>query len=146
MKRKGLAISIVTVALLLPAVPSDAQRGHGRHHGGQHSSSHHSSRHHTFSHHRSHHGSHGGIFIDDHSWWPYSHLYAYPYWSYYPSPYYYSYRLSPVQEPSVYIQQQQPSPAAAEPPYWYFCPSAKAYYPSIQQCSEAWIMVPPTPR
>ena len=140
MKRKGLAISIVTVALLLPAAPSDAQRGHGRHRGGHHSSSHH-----TFSHHRSHHGSHGGIFIDDHSWWPYSHLYAYPYWSYYPSPYYYFYRLSPVQEPSVYIQQQ-PAPAAAEPPYWYFCPSAKAYYPSIQQCSEAWVMVPPTPR
>ena len=32
-----------------------------------------------------------------------------------------------------------------QPPqsYWYYCPSAKAYYPTAPTCPEPWIKVPP---
>lgn len=78
-------------------------------------------------------------------WWPY------PYW-YYPPPPYYVYSPPPVivQEPPVYIQQPPPPPPAPELPptpqaYWYYCPSARGYYPSVPTCAEAWIRVPPRP-
>jgi hypothetical protein len=79
-----------------------------------------------------------------------------PYWWYRPRPYYaYPHYVYPppvvVQEPPVYIQA--PPPATAPPPqqpqqsqaegYWYYCSSAKAYYPTVASCSEPWIKVPP---
>jgi len=79
----------------------------------------------------------------------------YPYW-YYPPPPYYVYSPPPVvvQEPPVYVQQQpavtgQPAPPApaarsqTAEAYWYYCPSAKGYYPSVQTCPEPWVKVPP---
>jgi len=82
-----------------------------------------------------HHG-HGRVFIDvGPVWWG-------PYW--YPPPYYvYSPPPVIIQEP-VYIQQQ---PSSASPPqgYWYYCPSARAYYPTVPTCPEAWVKVPPRP-
>lgn len=75
--------------------------------------------------------------------------YPYPYW-YYPPPYYvYTPPTVVVQEPPVYIQQQpapaEPDPAAppAAESYWYYCPSAREYYPRVPTCAEAWIKVPP---
>ena len=76
----------------------------------------------------------------------------YPYW-YYPS-YYNPYVYTPppviVQEPPVYVQQQPAAPSAppaaesAPPPgFWYYCASAREYYPRISSCPEAWIKVPP---
>ncbi len=46
----------------------------------------------------------------------------------------------------MYVQPQ-PAPALTPPPqtYWYYCPSAKNYYPNVQACSEAWVKVPPRP-
>jgi hypothetical protein len=78
-------------------------------------------------------------------WW--SPLYPYPYgWPYpypYPPPYagYPGQTVVVQQEPPVYVEQRAaaPSPAA----YWYYCPSARAYYPDVQACPEAWITVPP---
>jgi Protein of unknown function (DUF3300) len=34
---------------------------------------------------------------------------------------------------------------AQQPPasYWYYCPSARAYYPTAPTCPEPWIKVPP---
>ena len=32
-----------------------------------------------------------------------------------------------------------PPPA---PAYWYYCPSAGAYYPNVQSCPEPWVTVP----
>ena len=91
-----------------------------------------------------HHGGHGRVFIaaGPAFWWgP-----PYPYW-WYPPPYY-AYSPPPViiQEPPMYVQQQPP-PAPIPPPqtYWYYCPSAKNYYPNVQACSEAWVKVPPRP-
>jgi hypothetical protein len=78
----------------------------------------------------------------------------YRYW-YYPPPYYaYAPPRVIVQEPPpVYIQQSppvyvQPPPAPAppappEPAYWYYCPSAGAYYPTAPTCPEPWVRVPP---
>ena len=85
-----------------------------------------------------------------------------PPWWYYPRPYY-VYSPPPtvvVEQPPVYVQQQpQATPAPPPPPpppppapsapssqpttYWYYCPGAKAYYPDVPTCSEAWIKVPP---
>jgi hypothetical protein len=50
-----------------------------------------------------------------------------------------------VQEsPSVYIQQELAPSVAPPQAYWYYCPSAKAYYPDVPKCREAWIRVPPS--
>ena len=47
--------------------------------------------------------------------------------------------------PLVVHRLASPEPAPAEG-YWYFCPNARAYYPSVQSCSEAWVKVPPRPQ
>jgi len=49
---------------------------------------------------------------------------------------------APIIESAPVYAQQAPEPAPAEG-YWYFCPNARAYYPSVQSCSEAWVKVPP---
>ena len=41
--------------------------------------------------------------------------------------------------PSQNVLVQEPVPQA----YWYYCPSAQAYYPTVKNCPEAWIKVPP---
>jgi hypothetical protein len=33
--------------------------------------------------------------------------------------------------------------AGAPRGYWYYCPSAGAYYPYVESCPEAWVEVPP---
>jgi len=38
----------------------------------------------------------------------------------------------------VRAKAQQPSQS-----YWYYCPSARAYYPTAPTCPEEWIKVPP---
>src|SRR5215813_8528239 len=42
-----------------------------------------------------------------------------------------------IESAPVYAHEETPRG------YWYFCPSSRAYYPSVQSCSEAWIKVPP---
>jgi hypothetical protein len=114
--RKAAAVSLLAVTLLLVAVvPSDAW------HAGRHR----------------HPGVRTRVFVGfgPSFWWgP-----PYPYW-YYPPPYYvYSPPPVVVEEPPVYIQQP---PASAPSSFWYYCSSAKAYYPTVPTCPEAWIRVP----
>ena len=45
---------------------------------------------------------------------------------------------APVIEAPPVDAQQEPAQGS-----WYFCPSSKAYYPSVQTCPEAWVKVPP---
>jgi hypothetical protein len=78
----------------------------------------------------------------------------YPYWWY--SPPYYVYTPPPViirQQPTVYIEQE-PAPTSPPPPptatqapqgFWYYCASAKGYYPTVPTCQEDWIKVSPRP-
>ena len=86
--------------------------------------------------------------------YPYYYPYYpyYPHW-YYPPPYYsYAPPTVIVREPPVYIEQPQqqssvaPAPQAPSAPpeaYWYYCPSARGYYPSVPTCAETWVKVPP---
>ncbi len=93
-----------------------------------------------------HHG-HGrvGVFIGvgPGYWGPYSYWWYPPPYYAYPPPYY---PPAPVvvEQPPAYVEQQPPAPAAQG--YWYYCTSAKAYYPNVQNCSEAWIKVPAQPQ
>jgi len=45
------------------------------------------------------------------------------------------------------IVEQEPAYAAQQPTtpqsYWYYCQSAKGYYPNVQSCPEAWVKVVP---
>lgn len=137
--RKLAALALAVVLLAVAAFPGAASadrgsrrgfhRGHGLHR------SHGFVGHHRFVRHR---GFHSRVFIG------FGPGFVYPYY-YYPPPYY-VYTPPPVvvQEPPVYVQQQ-PAPATAVEPeaYWYYCESAKAYYPNVKTCAEAWIKVPP---
>ena len=54
-------------------------------------------------------------------------------------------RPPPVpQPPAVIVQTPTPAPAPAAG-FWYFCPSAGAYYPYVQTCPEGWQTAPATP-
>src|SRR5258705_5105254 len=82
------------------------------------------------------HRGHGRVFIDIGPFW----------WGPYPPPPYYVYSPPPVIiERPIYIEQQQSSSTPPPQGYWYYCPSARAYYPSVPTCPEAWIKVPPRP-
>src|SRR3981189_1391005 len=61
-----------------------------------------------------------------------------PFFAYYPPPlpYYYDYAPGYYAPPAAIPQQQG---------YWYFCRSANAYYPYVQQCPEGWQPVVPVP-
>jgi hypothetical protein len=59
--------------------------------------------------------------------------------------------ITPAPAPGPVVVTPAPviesAPAYAEPEpsqgYWYFCPSSRAYYPSVQTCPEVWVKVPP---
>ena len=90
-------------------------------------------------------GWRGGVFIGVGPYWGW----GYPW--YYPPPYYY---YPPptvvVEQPPVYVERQPaPEPPPAPPAataYWYYCPSAGAYYPSVPSCAEEWVKVPERPQ
>ncbi len=77
--------------------------------------------------------------------WPYW-WYPPPYYAY-PPPYYPPQVV--VEQPQVYVEREPP-PAPPAPPapeaYWYYCSSAKAYYPNVPSCPEAWMKVPARPQ
>jgi hypothetical protein len=118
MRKPGAILVLVAALLVLSAAPSHAwSRGwHG----------------HPF---RAHH-SRVIIGFGPAFWWGPS-----PFWWHYPPAYVYAPPAVVVQEPPVYVQQPPAAPA-----YWYYCPSAKGYYPYVQACPEAWIKVPPRPQ
>jgi|RhiMetdeSRZDD1v2_1073273.scaffolds.fasta_scaffold51234_3 hypothetical protein len=120
--------------------------GHGGGWGGGHGGG---SGWHGGSHHHGHHGN-GAVFfgagVGFGPWWGW----GWPGWGW-PGPYWYdpgwygSYYPPVVEQPTAYIQgpsqQAQPAPQG----YWYYCPSAQAYYPQTPTCNEPWVKVPPRP-
>jgi hypothetical protein len=74
----------------------------------------------------------------------------YPY-PYYPYPVYtYPYSPAVIGEPSSPPMPFQPMAPVNPPNYaatsnWYFCESARGYYPYVTQCPEAWRLVSATP-
>jgi len=73
----------------------------------------------------------------------------YPYYGYpYPYSYYQPQPVIVVPPAPVYVEQPSPRPPVASrlpSGYWYYCASARAYYPYVSECPEAWQPVPPTP-
>jgi hypothetical protein len=74
--------------------------------------------------------------------------FGYPYWAspfwgpwYYPPPYYYHpvpVVVSPP-PPVTYVEQGHSGN------WWYYCETAKGYYPYVKECPTGWQRVPPTP-
>jgi hypothetical protein len=84
-----------------------------------------------------HHHFRDGVFFDFGFWGPYWDPWPWG-WNY---PYYYAPSYPVYVAPEV-----SPVPSAPPPPsYWYYCPSAKAYYPYVSQCPVPWVPVSPTP-
>jgi hypothetical protein len=115
-------VFFVAVAMIMTAsIPAEAGGGggHGGHagHGGHGHFGHHS---HVFV------GVGVGSAVIWDPWWPYP-------------PYAYAPPVVVQAPPPVYIERE-PSPAQGS---WYYCPSAKAYYPNVQSCGEPWVAVPP---
>lgn len=86
----------------------------------------------------------GGVYVSVGPYWG-----PYPYY-WYPPPYHvYRPPTVVVEEPPVYVERQPavpPTPAAPPTAYWYYCVSAKSYYPTAPSCPEEWIKVPERPR
>ena len=83
------------------------------------------------------HGYHGGRL----GWWWIAGgvWYFYPYPVYpYPDPY-----LPPTMLAAPVAPGAEPPPAPA-PTAWYYCASARGYYPYVPSCPEAWQPVAPT--
>jgi hypothetical protein len=119
-KRSAARILLAGLAALSLASAAHARPGHGGHFSG----SHHFSggpRHFDGGH------FHSRIFIGGAFFAPF----------YYPPPYYdpYYYYAPPVE----YVE---PSPAPPQQ-YWYYCPSAGAYYPYVRDCPGGWQKVLP---
>src|SRR6266850_127520 len=78
-------------------------------------------------------------------------------------PYYYANDVYYIQQPGGYAVAEPPMVASQNPPppapapqpgnatppgsagNWYYCESAKAYYPYVTECKEGWRSVPATP-
>lgn len=76
-------------------------------------------------------------------------VYFGPVWSpwYYPPPYYYyepRVVVVPPSPPPVYIEQSDPAAPSGQQ-YWYYCKSAKGYYPYVKECPDGWQKVVPEP-
>lgn len=67
----------------------------------------------------------------------YPYPYSYPYPAY-QQPYPVYVQPAPVQVPPQY----QPQPPAQ---LWYYCASARGYYPYVRNCPEGWTSVPAQP-
>ena len=69
-----------------------------------------------------------------------------PYWgpAWYPAPVYYppAVIVAPPPAPATYVERyDQP----LQPGYWYYCESARGYYPYVKECPGGWKAVPPAP-
>ena len=62
-------------------------------------------------------------------------------WYFYPAPIY------PYPDPYVppVVVTPEPPAAQAPPQYWYYCNSARRYYPYVTSCPEGWMQVVPPP-
>lgn len=67
---------------------------------------------------------------------------------YYPPYYYYPYYYEPPPAyyyPAPALQAPAQAPAAPAEPSWYYCESARGYYPYVRECPGGWQRVPAAP-
>lgn len=131
------ALAVLAVGAAIPAHADEWRHDHDRHWRGD---IHHFDDHDIhvwrggYWHHGHHDGRYGWWWIVGGIWYFYTDP-VYPY----PDPY----------RPPVVVVQPQPSapPPAAAPAtqVWYYCPSAKGYYPYVSVCPGGWKAVPATP-
>lgn len=77
----------------------------------------------------------GSPFYDPfHPFGPYYH-------PHYPPPVY----VVPAPQPQIWIERESSGPASPVPGFWYYCPEASAYYPSVGTCPGGWRRIPPQP-
>src|SRR5271169_6753757 len=134
MKKNGYLVIVVVIALLFGGALSVLADGHGGGHGGGHG-----------------HFSYGGsIWLGPGwgwGWGPWWGPSYYPYYPNYPN-YPYNYGEPPVvmeQQPQAYEEPAPQRQQAEDQYYWYFCPSAKNYYPYVKKCPKGWLKVVPPP-
>jgi hypothetical protein len=89
--------------------------------------------------------------------WGFAYGSPYPFYDsfYYDSFYGYYDGFYPPSRPAPWVLQPRGSYFAeggSEPPAtrsaqgdWYYCTSARQYYPNVKTCPEPWVEVPPTP-
>lgn len=145
---KQIISGIMVGVLLVTSLPVLAERGGGRHGEERHWQGREI---HRFHEHdlrvwqggRWHHGRHEGRL----GWW----WIAAGIWYFYPSPVYpYPDPYTPPvtiinQQPPVVVAPQANAPAQPTTQFWYYCDSAKGYYPYVPSCPEAWRPVPAQP-
>jgi hypothetical protein len=72
-------------------------------------------------------------------------------WYFYPAPVYpypdpYTPSVTVINQPPV-VEAPQAQPQSPPPPQvWYYCDSAKGYYPYVSSCPEPWRQVPAQPQ
>ncbi|HXU87976.1 MAG TPA: hypothetical protein VFQ62_03925 [Methylomirabilota bacterium] len=142
MKVLERAVQLGVVACLFLTLTATASEAGGGWHGG---GSHHSGGSH----------GHGRVVVGFGGWWgpgwwggwPYYPYYGgyypyyggyYPYYGYYP--YASSYGYSP--DPVTYVQRE-PATQSRPNAFWYYCESARGFYPAVQSCPESWLKVVP---
>lgn len=74
--------------------------------------------------------------------WP-AHSYSHSYF-YYPAPVYVAPSVVHV-APPVFVQRHD-MPATDQQGWWYYCASARGYYPYVKECPGGWQKVPPAPQ
>jgi hypothetical protein len=62
-------------------------------------------------------------------------------WPHYPPPIIVT--PPPPPPPPVYVEQGAPVEGGPEGEYWYYCATARDYYPSVNECPEGWVAVLP---
>lgn len=119
MKKALRLVLIVSVLILVCALPAFAYRSHGH--------------------------FRGDVWIGP-VWTPWWGPSAYPY--YYPYPYIYDsptvvIEREPYIEPYLY---ETPEVQHEVQYYWYYCKKPKGYYPYVQRCPGGWTKVNPSPQ
>lgn len=147
---KQIIAGIIVAVLLVISLPALAQHREG--HRGGHREGHWQGREiHRFAEHdqgvwrggRWHHGRHAGRL----GWW----WVAAGTWYFYPTPVYpypdpYTPSVTVInQQPPVVVAPQANAPDQPPAQLWYYCDSAKGYYPYVPSCLEAWRPVPAQP-
>jgi len=96
------------------------------------------------------HGVRGGVYLNLGVPWPYwgPRYYDPYYWG--PPPIYTPAPVVIQRTEPVYVEREVPAPAAAAPRveeavWWYWCASARGYYPYVKDCPGGFQRVPPQP-